>query len=111
MFHNGDGSLCSLTQWGRFSVLADRPSRNTDNRPLVFPTDPKKDGFVNCYAHPAFASDADFNAYMDKLRRHALRTADVDVRPGDALLTLTTCLDDDRLVIVARKLRSNETDY
>ncbi len=94
----------------RFSTLWEA------ERYLIFavlrtPTDPKKDGFVNCYAHPAFASDADFNAYMDKLRRHAMRTADVDVRPGDALLTLTTCLDDDRLVIVARKLRSNETDY
>ena len=77
---------------------------------LRIPTDPKKDGFVNCYAHPALAADADFNAYVDTLRRHAMRTADVDVRPGDALLTLTTCLDDDRLVIVARKLRSNETD-
>lgn len=75
---------------------------------LRTPTDPRKDGFVNCYAHSTFASDADFNAYIDTLRRHALRTADVDVRPGDALLTLTTCLDEDRLVIVARKLRTDE---
>lgn len=75
---------------------------------LRIPTDPKKDGFVNCYAHPAFASDADFNAYIDTLRRHALRAADVDVQPDDALLTLTTCLDQDRLVIVARKLRAEE---
>ena len=94
----------------RFSTLWEA------ERYLIFavlrtPTDPKADGFVNCYAHPTFASDADFNAYVDTLRSHALRTAEVDVRPGDALLTLTTCLDDDRLVIVARKLRANEIDH
>jgi hypothetical protein len=63
---------------------------------------------VNYYAHPTFASDADFCAYIDTLRRHALQTADVDVQPGDGLLTLTTCLGDDRLVVVARRLREDE---
>jgi len=75
---------------------------------LRTPVDPRKDGFVNYYAHPTFASDADFCAYIDTLRRHALQTADVDVQPGDGLLTLTTCLGDDRLVVVARRLREDE---
>ena len=60
---------------------------------------------------PETGDDTNLPLYVDTLRSHALRTAEVDVRPGDALLTLTTCLDDDRLVIVARKLRANETDH
>ena len=71
---------------------------------LRVPTDPTEDGFVNYYAHPTFPSDAAFEQYIDTLRRRALQTADIDVRPGDALLTLTTCLDDDRLIIVARRM-------
>lgn len=45
------------------------------------------------------------NAYIDTLRRNAIQTADIDVQTGDALLTLTTCLGDDRLVIVARRIQ------
>lgn len=60
---------------------------------------------MNYYAHPGFASDADFCAYIDTLRRNAIQTAEVDVQTGDALLTLTTCLGDDRLVIVARRIQ------
>ena len=33
----------------------------------------------------------------------------VDVEPDDALLTLSTCLDDDRLVVLARRLRPGES--
>ena len=33
----------------------------------------------------------------------------IDVEPSDALLTLSTCLEEDRLVIVARRLRQGET--
>lgn len=72
---------------------------------LRTPTDPGKDGFVNYYSHSGFTSDADFNAYIDTLRRNAIQTADIDVQTGDALLTLTTCLGDDRLVIVARRIQ------
>jgi len=43
--------------------------------------------------------------YIDTLRRNAIQTADIDVQTGDALLTLTTCLGDDRLVIVARRIQ------
>lgn len=75
---------------------------------LRVPTDPTKDGFVNYYAHPAFASDAAFDRYVNTLRQNALQTADIDVRPGDALLTLTTCLGDDRLIIVARRISTRE---
>jgi len=45
------------------------------------------------------------NTYIDTLRRNAIQTADIDVQTGDALLTLTTCLGDDRLVVVARRIQ------
>lgn len=111
-----DGTMFGLLvhyQWDRyiekhpiieFSTLWDK------ERYLIFavlrtPTDSGKDGFVNYYSHPGFTSDADFNAYIDTLRRNAIQTADIDVQTGDALLTLTTCLGDDRLVIVARRIQ------
>lgn len=87
-----------------FSTLWDK-ERYAIFAVLRTPTDPWKDGFVNYYAHPGFASDADFNAYIDTLRRNAIQTAEVDVQTGDALLTLTTCLGNDRLVIVARRIQ------
>lgn len=61
-------------------------------------------------SHPAFASDAAMTDYVRALRARSLFDIPVDVRPDDALLTLSTCLDDDRLVIVARKLRPGETE-
>ena len=33
----------------------------------------------------------------------------MSVRPTDALLTLSTCVGDDRLVIVARRMRADES--
>lgn len=60
-------------------------------------------------SHPALASDADFNAYIESVRARSIFDIPVDVRPTDALLTLSTCLDDDRLVVLARKLRAGES--
>ena len=59
--------------------------------------------------NPTFASDADFNAYIAQVAARSEFTIPVDVEPGDALLTLSTCIDDDRLVVMARRLRPGET--
>lgn len=65
--------------------------------------------YFNYFSNPTFASDADFNAYIAEVAARSEFTIPVDVRPDDALLTLSTCIDDDRLVLMARRLRPGET--
>lgn len=66
------------------------------------------EAFANC-VRPFFASDADFEAFVASVRERSLYSVPLNVKPTDALLTLSTCVDDDRLVIFARKLRAGET--
>ena len=71
--------------------------------------DVRSEEFFNYFSHPTFASDAEFEAYIRQLQLRSLYAIPVDVKPTDALLTLSTCLEEDRLVIVARRVRSGET--
>ncbi len=65
--------------------------------------------YFDYFTHPSFASDAQARAYIRALQLRSLYAIPIDVQPSDALLTLSTCLDDDRLVIVARRVREGET--
>ena len=65
--------------------------------------------YFNYFSNPTFASDADFNDFVAQIQARSKFTIPVDVEPDDALLTLSTCIDDDRLVLVARRLRPGET--
>ena len=65
--------------------------------------------FFNYFTHDTFASDAEFSMYIRQLQLRSRYAIPIGVEPTDALLTLSTCLDDDRLVIVARRLRADET--
>ena len=67
------------------------------------------DGAFDYYSHPFFTSDASFEAYIESIRQRSIYEIPVDVKASDALLTLSTCIDDDRLVIMARRIRDNET--
>ena len=71
--------------------------------------DVKSDEFFNYFSHPTFASDAAFESYIRQLQLRSIYAIPIDVEPTDALLTLSTCLEEDRLVIVARRVRSGET--
>ena len=57
------------------------------------------------YAHPAFPRAESFQAYITGLRRRASLMEPLDLQPDDAFLTLSTCIDDDRLVLVSRRVR------
>lgn len=70
--------------------------------------DVKSSEFFNYFSHPTFSSDAEFEAYIRQLQLRSLYAIPIDVEPTDALLTLSTCLEEDRLVIVARRVRSDE---
>lgn len=53
-----------------------------------------------------------YNAYVETVRKKSLTEIPVDVQYGDKLLTLSTCYsdkDDSRFLVVARRLRPDET--
>lgn len=57
-------------------------------------------------------TEADFNYYMDCVREKQLVDTGIDVEYGDKLLTLSTCYadeDNSRFLIIARRLRDDET--
>ena len=66
------------------------------------------DRFVEYFAHPTFKSDEEFERYIRQVELASLYAIPMDVKPTDALLTLSTCLDEDRLVILARRQREGE---
>ena len=76
---------------------------------LRVPLDVYDERFINYYSHPTFASDASFDAYVRQLQLNSAYAVPIDVKPSDALLTLSTCIDEDRLVIVCRRIRDGET--
>lgn len=65
--------------------------------------------FFNYFTHPTFSSDAQFENYVRALQNRSVFSIPIDVDPSDALLTLSTCIQDDRLVIVARRVRDGES--
>ena len=71
--------------------------------------DVKSEDFFNYFTHHTFSSDAQFENYVRALQNRSVFSIPVDVDPSDALLTLSTCLDEDRLVIVARRVRNGES--
>lgn len=60
-----------------------------------------------------FASADAFNEYVKKARSLSHYRCNVEVIPGDRLLTLSTCTgtdDNQRLIIMARRIRDNENE-
>lgn len=71
--------------------------------------DVKSEDFFNYFTHHTFSSDTQFENYVRALQNRSVFSIPVDVDPSDALLTMSTCLDEDRLVIVARRVRNGES--
>lgn len=60
-----------------------------------------------------FSSAEAFTSYVEKARSLSHYRCNVDVQPGDRLLTLSTCEgsdDNKRLIVMARKLRDGENE-
>ena len=73
------------------------------------PDQPSDPAYVNYFSHPSFPSDEIFSDYMNQVRERSLYPCSLTVKPEDALLTLSTCIGDHHLVILARRLRNNES--
>lgn len=76
---------------------------------LVVSLDVKDGRFFDYFSHPTFSSDSAFSAYIRELELRSMYAIPMDVRPSDALLTLSTCMGEDRLVIVCRRVREGES--
>ena len=87
-------------QWKIFAVFMS----NTDS----------KLGYVFDYLQTDFNSDAAFDSFVSEAKARSMFNIPVDVKPGDKLLSLSTCayeLPDgaERLVIMARRVRDGES--
>lgn len=71
--------------------------------------DVTSEDFFNYFTHHSFTSDEQFESYVRSLQNRSVFSIPISVQPSDALLTLSTCLDEDRLVIVARRVRDGES--
>lgn len=76
---------------------------------LVVSLDVKDERFFDYFSHPTFSSDIAFSAYIRELELRSMYAIPMDVKPSDALLTLSTCMGEDRLVIVCRRVRQGES--
>ena len=77
---------------------------------VVTPTDPALPAYVPSVGMAYFPSAMQFDDYISVVTEASLFSIPVDVRASDALLILSTCLDDDRLLVVCRRLRDGETE-
>lgn len=71
--------------------------------------DPKSSAYFNYFTHSTFPTDESFSAYVTDCMLRSLYAIPIDVKPSDSLLTLSTCIGEDRLVIIARRIRDGES--
>ena len=76
---------------------------------LNVPMNPQDKDYLNYFTHPNFISDAEFQEYIADLRRLSIIPSFLNVKPEDALLSLSTCIGERRLVVAARRLRPTES--
>ena len=86
--NNGNG------KWGIFAVI------------LVTPDTESPDFFE--WRKANFTDDGDFISFIDDVRSRSVVLSDMTVSPGDNLINLVTCYNDQRLVVFARELREGE---
>ncbi len=60
--------------------------------------------YFNYFSHSSFTSEADYTDYIRRLKLKAVQRTDMQADPGKALLTLSTCYGDDRIVVVAQRI-------
>ena len=65
--------------------------------------------YFNYFDHATFTTEEEFYSYIRELQAHSIFEIPVDAKPSDALLTLSTCIGEKRLVILSRRMRPEET--
>lgn len=78
---------------------------------LTVPENVTMPGYVPYVGTCRFTTPEQFQSLIDKFRTNSIYSIPVDVAPDDALLTLSTCLDDDRFIVAFRRVRDGESTY
>ena len=60
--------------------------------------------FVDYLGTANFDTESQFYDFMTDMRKNAIYWKGVNVSPEDALLTLSTCMDDDRILVLAHRV-------
>ena len=74
-------------------------------------TAPSKSHYFSFVGHAQFFNQDEMDRYVARAKALSLYQIDIDVQPGDRLLTLATCIgdnSDERLLVMARMLRPGE---
>lgn len=64
--------------------------------------------YIPYYGFSGFDSTEEFDYFIGQLKKHSLYDIPIDVDASDAVLVLSTCLNDDRIIACYRRVRSNE---
>jgi sortase B len=75
---------------------------------LTLPDDVRDPAYFNYLGYPSFRSSAEFQQYVGTLTARSAIEIPIETNERDALLTLSTCYGDDRLLVVARRVRNGE---
>lgn len=57
---------------------------------------------------PQFRNDAEFNSFIDSLRRNSLRFTDEEISSDAAILGLSTCWNDERIVVMYQRVEDGD---
>ena len=71
--------------------------------------DVNSDQYFNYIGKPVFQDEEAFYSYIGEIKERSLFEIPIDVLPSDSILTLATCVDNDRLAVIFRSLRAGET--
>ena len=66
--------------------------------------DPAAPTYVSYLGTNNFRTEAQFRQLLDQLRKNAVYWKGEDVDASDALMTLSTCLNEDRILVVAKRV-------
>lgn len=55
---------------------------------------------------PTFSNEAQFESFIETMRAHAMHFTDAEIPPDTALLALSTCFEDGRVVVLFRRTAS-----
>ena len=71
--------------------------------------DPGDKDYFQYVGRAKFSDEDSFNSYANQLKQRSMFYIPTDIQPSDAMLSLSTCVDDDRLLVVFRRIRPGET--
>ncbi len=76
---------------------------------LTLPEDVRDPAYFNYLGYPSFRTGTEFQQYVGTLTERSAFEIPIETIESDALLTLNTCYGDDRLLVVARRVRPGES--